>query len=374
MSRRPTCLSIFSGGGGLDVGFEQAGWRTIGASDLDVDCAATFEENRPDIPFRIGNANEYSSEFFSSFIDKNDLNDLDCLIGGPPCPAFSKSRFYRKEKLRGMEDRVADETMRGYIRTLADLRPKTFVLENVKGLTYKVHSKSLEFLVRNIEELGYDHEIWKINAADYGVPQIRERAFIVGSTGAMPEKPAVTHIKNVPDSQNKLLAWVAVGDVIAELQSNGKGDIPGHFAGGKYHHLLREVPPGDNYLFFTEKRNHPDPKFEWRSRYWSFLLKLSPDMPSWTIQARRSNNMGPFHWDNRILTIDEVKRIQTFPDDWSLSGTVDSQWRQIGNAVPCLLAKKIANAILASLSNNFGGSRWSKRSICPQQMNLLRTS
>jgi DNA (cytosine-5)-methyltransferase 1 len=353
MSRRPTCLSIFSGGGGLDIGFEEAGWHIIGATDIESDCAATFKQNRPKIPFKVGSANEYSSDFFSSFVDSDTLSDLDCLIGGPPCPAFSKSRFYRKEKPRGLGDPIADETMRGYIRALTELRPKMFVLENVKGLTYKVHSGSLDYITRHIEDLGYKYEIWKINAADYGVPQIRERAFIVGSQDIIPTKPEATHSKDAPNTQHDLPTWVGVGSVISDLPSNGQNNIPGHFAGGKHHHLLRDVPPGNNYLFFTKKRNHPDPKFEWRSRYWSFLLKLSPDMPSWTIQARRSNNMGPFHWDSRILTIDEVKRIQTFPDEWSLLGSIESQWRQVGNAVPCLLAKKIANAMIGSCNKNY---------------------
>ena len=172
----------------------------------------------------------------------------------------------------------------------------------------------------------------------------------MGSQHSLPQKPTATHSKNVDheDLFSERHPWVGVGTVISDLPSNGVTDIPGHFAGGKHHELLKQVPPGDNYLFFTSKRGHPSPLFEWRSRYWSFLLKLSPKMPSWTVQARRSNNMGPFHWDNRILTIAEIKRIQGFPDDWKLSGNIESQWRQIGNAVPCLLAQIIAGAIVES--------------------------
>ena len=116
-------------------------------------------------------------------------------------------------------------------------------------------------------------------------------------------------------------------------------------AGSKHKDLLKLVPPGDNYLFFTEKRGYPKPIFKWRSRYWSFLLKLSKDRPSWTIQASHSNNMGPFHWKNRFLRIDEIKRIQTFPDNYKLRGTYKEQWRQIGNAVPPLMMELIAKQI-----------------------------
>ena len=109
--------------------------------------------------------------------------------------------------------------------------------------------------------------------------------------------------------------------------------------------LLLQIPPGDNYLYFTEKRGHPNPIFKWKSRYWTFLLKLTPDRPSWTIQASISNNQGPFHWRNRFLRIEEIKRIQTFDDDYKLAGDFKEQWRQVGNAVPAKLAEVFANSI-----------------------------
>lgn len=147
------------------------------------------------------------------------------------------------------------------------------------------------------------------------------------------------------------MPWVTAGEVLADLDTEENANDAGHFAGGQHHDLLRQVPPGDNYLFFTEKRGHPDPKFKWRGRYWSFLLKLSPDMPSWTIQARRSNNMGPFHWRNRILRIEEIKRLQTFPDQFTLAGTIEQQWRQVGNAVPPLLGKAVGQAVAKAIGN-----------------------
>jgi DNA (cytosine-5)-methyltransferase 1 len=137
---------------------------------------------------------------------------------------------------------------------------------------------------------------------------------------------------------------------LADLDTEAAADDSGHHAGGRYNELLKEIPPGDNYLYFTKERRHPKPVFKWRSRYWSFLLKLSPKKPSWTIQARRSNNMGPFHWRNRILRIEEIKRLQTFPDDWRLEGKIDSQWRQIGNAVPPLLGEALGKQIARALS------------------------
>lgn len=347
---KPKCLSIFSGGGGLDLGFEHAGFEIVGATDLDAECANTFLLNRPEIPFKIGKSADFSREFFD-YIDSSQLEDLDCLIGGPPCPGFSKSRFYRKDKQRGLDDANTDETINAYLRVLTVFKPKFFVLENVKGLTYKPHKESLSHITDEITRLGYKYNIWNVNAADYGVPQIRERVFIVGALNKVPSLPLQTHL-NTSKNSSLLhhLPWVTAGEVLSDLPSNGIEEIKGHFAGGKHNELLKLVPKGDNYLFFTEKRGHPDPIFQWRSRYWSFLLKLSPDMPSWTIQAKRSNNMGPFHWNNRILTIEEIKRLQTFPDSWQLAGNVEAQWRQIGNAVPCRLAKVVGRAIMTEIS------------------------
>ncbi len=144
---------------------------------------------------------------------------------------------------------------------------------------------------------------------------------------------------------SSLKPGITAREALSDLDTPQNASDEGHFAGGQFNNLLKLIPPGDNYLYFTEKRGHPDPKFRWRSRYWSFLLKLSPELPSWTIQARRSNNMGPFHWRNRILRIEEIKRLKTFPDSFQLSGNTEQQWRQVGNAVPPALAFSIGQAL-----------------------------
>src|SRR4029078_5113649 len=127
------------------------------------------------------------------------------------------------------------------------------------------------------ERLGYQISITVLNAADFGVPQIRERCFVIGSLEGVIPFPNPTHSKD----GGTLLPWVTAGSAIKDLDTKANASDKGHFAGGKHHELLRQISPGDNYLSFTKKRGHPRPKFEWRSRYWSFLLKLSPDLPSW---------------------------------------------------------------------------------------------
>lgn len=331
----------------MDLGVELAGFRIAVASDADETCAKTYQINFPDSPFLLGRIGTITT---NQLLDAAGLQPggVDLLVGGPPCPAFSKSRFYRKDKPRALEDPVAAETVGGYLRVLAEARPRAFLLENVRGLAYGVHRQALNHIIETATALGYEVSWQVVNAADYGVPQIRERCLVMGSLTGGIQSPKPSHSKTGGDKPR----WVSSGDVLIEIDTGDTWSDEGHFAGGQHHDLLRGIPPGENYLFYTMERGHPDPIFRWRSRYWSFLLKLSPDMPSWTIQARRSNNMGPFHWRNRILRIEEIKRLQTFPDSFTLAGNIERQWRQIGNAVPPLLAQKFAEVIYDSLRSN----------------------
>ncbi|MDA9932672.1 DNA cytosine methyltransferase, partial [Gammaproteobacteria bacterium] len=171
--------------------------------------------------------------------------------------------------------------------------------------------------------------------------QTRERFICIGVLDRNYKFPNPSHSKEVEKNRKP---WVTAGDVLNDIDYDLPEDKKMQ-AGSKHKNLLKEVPPGDNYLFFTEKRGHQNPQFKWRSRYWSFLLKLSPERPSWTIQASHSNNMGPFHWKNRFLRIPEIKRLQSFPDNYELTGSFSDQWRQVGNAVPPKLAYILAKSI-----------------------------
>lgn len=343
----PRIVSIFSGGGGIDSGFHAAGFQICLSTDFwDIACN-TLIKNRiskkvvcDDIR-NIDYVQELNEIDFS-------VSDIDVLVGGPPCPAYSKSRFYRTDKKRALEDENAF-TLYEYFRALETISPKVFFFENVPGFLFKPHREAFELLESESEKLGYEISYKVVNAANFGVPQMRERFICVGvkkTYGKKFEFPDETHfdfrkIKVPPVGK---APWVNCLNAIGDLDYDLPEDMNMQ-AGSKHKDLLKEVPPGDNYLYFTKERGYPEPIFKWRSRYWSFLLKLSPDLPSWTIQASFSNNMGPFHWKNRFLRISEIKRLQTFDDDYYLEGNFRDQWRQVGNAVPPLLAKVIAIAI-----------------------------
>lgn len=329
-------ISLFSGCGGLDLGFKKAGFHTVLATDVwSVACDTLKRNNMAD-------------EVICGDIRNLDFtkykNSVDVVIGGPPCPPYSQTRHYLVGKAGGFDDEKAGFAVPEYFRAVQEIRPKVFMFENVDGFTFKTYKEPMEFVQQRSEELGYNITYRVVNAANYGVPQTRKRFICVGirkdiGTFVFPKE---THSEA---GGNGTIKWKTCGEVLGDFD-NITSEERNQRPGSKDYELLLQVPPGDNYLFFTEKRGHPNPVFKWKSRYWTFLLKLSPNRPSWTIQASFSNNQGPFHWRNRFLRIEEIKRIQTIDDDYTLCGDFKDQWRQVGNAVPSELAHIIAKEIL----------------------------
>lgn len=341
-------VSLFSGAGGLDLGAERAGYAVRAAVEWDRDAAATMEKNF---------AHLHSPVLQKSILDAPTDEILaaaglrygeqpDLLVGGPPCTPFSKSGFWLDWKREGLDPDAS--LLQAYTRVLREARPRRFVLENVYALTYdnKASRPAYERLLREIGEAGYEAVPRVLNAADYGVPQSRPRLFILGVPKGepIPVFPAPTHggLWERRSSGDPTRPHVTAGGVLAGLVSSPE---PGEEVGGKYGHLLPGIPPGDNYLYYTEHRGHPDPQFRWRSKYWSFLLKLSPDKPAPTIQAQPGPYVGPFHWDNRRLRVAEVKRLFTYPDDFELVGSRASVQAQLGNSVPPLLAEQVIRSL-----------------------------
>jgi DNA (cytosine-5)-methyltransferase 1 len=344
-----SAISLFSGAGGLDLGVERAGYRVLAAVEYDTDAAATLRANFP------------HSEVLERDIRTIETRELlkaaglrvgeaDLLIGGPPCTPFSKSGNWLEYKRTG-KDTNAD-LLDHYLRILSEAKPRSFLLENVFGLAYRNHNAFwLKRLLSMFRELGYqvDHRV--LLAADYGVPQRRQRLFILGSKDATPDFPTPTH--SGPHETRRgwdesLVPHVTSKQAIGDLARQRSLTEPEEVVTGTFAHLLPEVPPGENYLYFTAKRGHPEPLFEWRSRYWNFLLKLDPNQPSPTIQAQPGPWVGPFHWQSRRLRLAEIKRLQTFPDDYEIVGSRRSAQIQIGNAVPPLLAERLAEPLAAS--------------------------
>lgn len=340
----PPTISLFSGAGGLDIGLEQAGYETRVCVEWEETRCATLKQNRPHWAVINGDIRKFSTK---QILAEAGLKkgEAALVVGGPPCQAFSKSAFWVPGRIESILDDPRAHLLKEYVRVVKDARPRAFIMENVFGLAYKTSRPALDATIHALSSEGYVIAEKVVNAADYGVPQRRERLLLVGVLGGPKfHFPPPTHAP--PDRVARLTEmapYVTAGDAIGDLDDGNA--LAGEVIGGKYGHLLEMIPPGENYLHLTAKKGHKHPLFEWRSKYWSFLLKLSPDQPSWTIQASPGPYVGPFHWRNRRLRIPEVKRIQTFPDDWQLAGSRSEQWAQIGDAVPCLLAERIGHAL-----------------------------
>jgi DNA (cytosine-5)-methyltransferase 1 len=341
-------ISLFSGAGGLDLGVERAGYRVLAALEYDADAAATLRANFAHTEVLERDIRAVSTKELLKAAGLRAA-EADLLIGGPPCTPFSKSGNWLEYKRTG-SDKNAD-LLDHYLRILSEAKPRAFLLENVFGLAYKNHNAFwLRRLLSTFRELGYhvDHKV--LLAADYGVPQRRQRLFILGSKDATPTFPEPTHSgpHETRRWNDNLPRHVTSGQAIGDLAKRRDLTEPEEIADGTFGHLLPEVPPGDNYLYFTAKRGYPTPLFEWRSRYWNFLLKLDPEQPSPTIQAQPGPWVGPFHWHNRRLRLAEIKRLQTFPDDYEIVGGRRSAQVQIGNAVPPLLAERLTGSLVAA--------------------------
>jgi DNA (cytosine-5)-methyltransferase 1 len=344
-------VSLFTGAGGMDYGFEAAGFETAVAVEMDHDACETLRANRdfPVIERRIETIT--SAELLS--VAGLRAGEVDVLIGGPPCQPFSKSAYWSKGDTKRLEDPRAN-TLWEYMRCVEELRPTVFVLENVYGIGYEGKADGLDLLVRLTEELnrriGTSYRISKklINTAEYGVPQIRERFFLVAHRDGLPFCfPARTHrAAEENDHQGSLFcsnlldpvtAWDAIGDITPDPSEELA-------VRGAWRDLLPSIPEGENYLWHT-KRKGGRPLFGWRARYWSFLLKLAKAKPSWTIQAQPGPAIGPFHWENRRLSTAEMAAIQTFPPGLRFIGGHMSIQKQIGNAVPSLVTEVLGREI-----------------------------
>jgi DNA (cytosine-5)-methyltransferase 1 len=329
-------LSLFSGGGGLDIAFSDAGFNIVECVEIEKLFVETLEENAKHKP-------QFSNTKISC-IDirkyKPNLKKIDFIIGGPPCQTFSAGA--RAAGVKGLDDQRGT-LFEEYVNLLKLLQPKGFLFENVYRIVGAQGGKAWKIIQQAFQDAGYKLYWRIIDAADYGVPQHRERLIIVGVKQGEFLFPYPTH---GPDSQDNRAYYNAGKAVQGFDTSKYKIGI-----NGRHGHLLNDIPPGLNYSFYTEKFGHPNPVFGWRSKFSDYLYKADPETPVRTIKAQGGQYTGPFSWDNRSFSVEELKRLQTFPDDYILVGNRHVAIMQLGNSVPPQAGRILALSVLDQVFN-----------------------
>jgi DNA (cytosine-5)-methyltransferase 1 len=382
-------IDLFCGAGGIAEGFRQAGFTCLYGNDLMPSAIETFAYNHPNAITECRPIGEIDAP---SLRQKVGLapGELDVLVGGPPCQGFSinaPERFLQDPR---------NQLFRDYARMLLEFQPKTFLMENVPGMLSMANGKIFEQILRVFSEIGYHVSVKILFAAHYGVPQERWRLILLGSKFGFLQHPSPTHLATgranfrggktltmQPDDfrSRELVPFVTVSDAIGDLPklAMGEGGEEIHYPRtgrlSEYAKIMRN-PLGVTFNHFAaklsqlnaERMRHVKPGGSWRDIPEHLL-------PSGMKRARRSDHTKRYgrlhpdrlagtvltkcdpHWSSvflpdqdRTLTVREAARIQSFPDSYRFFGARVSQYEQVGNAVPVLMARAIGETIRAHLS------------------------
>ncbi|MFD0773499.1 DNA cytosine methyltransferase [Streptomonospora algeriensis] len=367
MNNRLNSVSLFSGGMGIDLGLEDAGFSIRFAADNMSAAKETIAYNRPSLPLygediRLLTGNEIRK------MSGLGRDEIDLFVGGPPCQSFSTAG-----RRLSLEDKEKGSLVFEFARLLDETKPKAFIMENVKGLLSasvkwrelpynnngkvidELHGSLFRDLCKVIQEIGYSIGFKEINAADYGVPQTRVRVFLVGyRDGRSVTFPEATHSR---DPSIFTPSWNTVGQALEGLDFDDSYCV--RFSERKAYYL-KMIPEGGNWRDLPEELQRESMGKAYyakggRSGYWR---RLSFDKPSPTILTEPNNASTSLCHpsENRPLSVRECARIQTFPDNWRFVGPGRDQYKLVGNAVPPLLARRlgchIAQEITASSSIN----------------------
>lgn len=351
-------VSLFSGGGGLDLGFVTEGYDIIWAIDNDKNAVATYQAN-------IGN-HVICADI--NHIDIGKIPPADVVIGGPPCQSFSLAGNRNVEDERG-------QLVWQYIHIIAQLQPKAFVFENVIGLLSAKNAqgeKIIDLLKIAFKKIGYTIERQVMNAADYGIPQRRKRVIIVGLKNTKFEFPKPTHSEDGKHLKRYVSVEEALGDLPEAIpDENGLVNycMPAQNEYQKYvrrnvaitehfipqmseldKYIVNHVKPGGNYMDIPAEVNSSRiRRLQREGGHTTCYGRLSPDKPSYTINTyfNRPNVGCNIHYKaNRLITVREALRLQSFPDDYKIvSNSKHGRNLIVGNAVPPMLAGIIAREL-----------------------------
>ena len=326
-------IDLFSGAGGLHLGFENAGFNIDLCLDNNDIVEKTHRRNFPHIPMINKDVREVSVDEIRKYLAHDDL---DVVIGGPPCQGFStigKRVSSNREKREEYDPR--NELVLVYARLIRELHPKFIVMENVKGILTLANGAYLQNVMALLKDAGYNAEYKLINMADYGVPEIRERVIIIGNRVGLPVQfPPPDHSNNPDDG---LPQWENCWSVLKDLEKLEDKPEFNHVAlkhTDKIVARYRLIPQGGRL-----PENSLPPEL-YRKNFGNTYKRLNGKTPALTMVP--GNDAFPIHPTlHRSLTVREAARIQTFPDSIIFEGNRRQQGHQVGNAVPPLFSKKL---------------------------------
>ena len=335
-------LDLFCGAGGLSLGFRNAGFEIVGGVEWDNAAMETHRQNFKSKFEYCGDIKKITDEEIL-----RELQGVDVIIGGPPCQGFSSANRHEKE-----ENDPRNQLFFEYIRFVKLLKPRVFVIENVKEILTKNNGYAKNRIIEITSELGYNVNVEIVLASDYGVPQNRRRAIFVGVRNDI---GARFDFRNLVRVERPVTVYDAIGDICyPEREINNAfldyardyDELRNHdvvFPNSKVIERMKHVPQGGNWkdvpaeLWDTQRDN----------RHSSAYRRLRFDEPSITIDTGHMNYFHPV--EHRVPTVRESARLQSFPDSFVFCGNKGEQFRQVGNAVPPLLSKAIGDEIMMIL-------------------------
>ncbi len=344
-------IDLFSGAGGLSLGFENAGFKSILAIDFWKPAIETYNYNRENKVGEVQDITKLDNNYFMNY----DIKDLCGVVGGPPCQGFSMAG-------RRIVDDDRNKLYRDYFRILNILKPKFFLMENVVGLTNLNGGAIKEDIFRRANEIGYKVFFDILCASDYGVPQNRRRAIFVGI------RKDICKIKGDYKFPIKKKNVVTCIEALSDLPNLDEGQDNTKYISEPmtdYQKLMRNK---SSFIFNHEQSNHSeetkkaisyvpegggmkDVPVEIRGtrKYSSLLRRMDSSKPSQTIDT---GHRTYFHYkENRVISVREAARLQSFPDNYIFLSGKQNQYKQVGNAVPPLMANEIAKSIIKYLED-----------------------
>lgn len=328
--KKYTYMDLFAGAGGMSLGFDNAGFKNLLAVEFNKDFAETYKKNFPRHNLIVDDIKNVTEQQIY-YIIKNEK--VDVIIGGPPCQGFSIAGNIGRNFIDDDRNRLFKE----FVRFVKIIKPRVFVLENVAAMERHDKGKTIKEIVSSFKEIGYDIKYKVLNAVNFGVPQERRRIFIVGTLGE--------NNFEYPQEINKIVTVKDAIDDLPKLENGETSEIPNHTAMKHSAQMLEKM----SYVSDGGNRNDIPENLRPKSGDSRKYIRYDSKKPSFCVTG---DMRKIFHYSqNRALTCRELARLQTFPDSFVFLGNTGKVQQQIGNAVPVLLASKIALQVKEVLDN-----------------------